>query len=56
MCVDSKGDANTPVNLWECHQQGGNQVKSLTNVLFELYNCGLVQERPMSYISRMFEI
>lgn len=27
MCVDSKGDANKPVNLWQCHQQGGNQVK-----------------------------
>lgn len=28
MCVDSKGDTDMPVNLWQCHQQGGNQVKS----------------------------
>lgn len=28
MCVDSKGDANKPVDLWQCHQQGGNQVKT----------------------------
>jgi hypothetical protein len=32
MCVDSKGDTNTPVDLWECHQQGGNQVKSHTHI------------------------
>jgi len=28
MCVDSKGDANEPVDSWRCHQQGGNQVKN----------------------------
>lgn len=27
MCVDSKGDSNKPIDVWQCHQQGGNQVK-----------------------------
>ncbi|XP_025410647.1 putative polypeptide N-acetylgalactosaminyltransferase 9 isoform X2 [Sipha flava] len=32
MCVDSKGDTNTPVDLWECHQQGGNQYWMLSKI------------------------
>lgn len=42
MCVDSKGDINKPVDLWQCHQQGGNQVTSQTDTRREFHIDGVL--------------